>query len=55
MATMSMTNARKYFEELVARVEKGETVTLTRWGKPVVDIRPSTKRPARPETPSSDR
>lgn len=38
MATVPMSEAQDRFEELARLVEKGETVTLTRDGKPVADI-----------------
>ncbi len=39
MATLvSMTEARRYFEQLCERAEKGEIITLTRHGKPVADL-----------------
>ncbi len=40
MKTVSMKEARDQFGELALRVEQGETVVVTRDGKPVLDIVP---------------
>ncbi|MDF1634647.1 type II toxin-antitoxin system prevent-host-death family antitoxin [Mycoplana sp. MJR14] len=40
MKTVSMKEARDHFGELALRVEQGETVVVTRDGKPVLDIVP---------------
>lgn len=45
MKTVSIAEAQDRFDELAQDVERGETVTVTRDGKPVFDIVPHTKRP----------
>jgi prevent-host-death family protein len=40
MKTVSMREAQDRFDELAREVEKGETVTVTRDGKPVFDLVP---------------
>lgn len=37
---VSITEAKMRWFEMIDRVEAGETITITRYGKPVVDIRP---------------
>jgi len=43
-ATVSMKEAKNRLTELARRVEEGETVTITRNGKPVVDMVPHKKK-----------
>jgi antitoxin (DNA-binding transcriptional repressor) of toxin-antitoxin stability system len=43
MIVASITEVRKRFEEFAQLVENGETVVLTRWGKPFADMRPHQK------------
>lgn len=40
MATVSIRDARNRLTELARRVEKGETVVVTRNGRPVLDLVP---------------
>ncbi len=44
MKTVSIAEAHDRFDELARQVEKGETVTVTRDGKPVFDLVPHAKR-----------
>jgi prevent-host-death family protein len=44
MATVSIKEAKNRLTELARRVEKGETVTVTRNGKPVFDLVPHKKK-----------
>ncbi|WJR66031.1 type II toxin-antitoxin system prevent-host-death family antitoxin [Neorhizobium sp. CSC1952] len=44
MKTVSIREAQDRFDELAQDVEQGETVTVTRDGKPVFDIVPHKKR-----------
>lgn len=39
MASVSMTELRKETERILERVVAGETIDITRWGKPVATIR----------------
>jgi len=39
MAQLSVHEAKAHFSELLKRVEAGETVVVTRYNKPVVEIR----------------
>jgi antitoxin (DNA-binding transcriptional repressor) of toxin-antitoxin stability system len=43
MLIASITEVRKRFEEFAKLVESGETIVLTRWGKPIADMRPHQK------------
>ncbi|MBT9372514.1 type II toxin-antitoxin system prevent-host-death family antitoxin [Rhizobium sp. CSW-27] len=45
MKTVSIAEAQDRFDELAQDVENGETVTVTRDGKPVFDIVPHMKKP----------
>jgi prevent-host-death family protein len=38
MATMSIADAKAHLSELVDRVEAGETISITRRGKPVAQL-----------------
>ncbi len=40
VAYITLEDAEVQFEELIAKVELGETVVLTRDGKPAVELRP---------------
>lgn len=40
MASVSMTELRTQTERIVERVVAGETIDITRWGKPVATIKP---------------
>lgn len=42
--TVSMKEAKNRLTELARRVEEGETVTITRNGKPVLDLVPHRKK-----------
>lgn len=44
MAIVSMKEAKNRLPELARRVEGGETVTVTRHGKPVLDLVPHKRR-----------
>ncbi|HWD29055.1 MAG TPA: type II toxin-antitoxin system prevent-host-death family antitoxin [Rhizomicrobium sp.] len=44
MKVVSITECRKKFEELLAEVEKGEVITVTRYGKPFFDIQQRQKK-----------
>lgn len=50
MLTVGITEAKARFYELIARVEAGERILITRWGKPVAMLIPlgkfQRKRPA---------
>jgi prevent-host-death family protein len=45
MKTVGIFEAKNQFSALVAAVEEGETITLTRNGKPVAEIRPPSGNP----------
>lgn len=40
MSEVSTTEAKKHLSELLRRVEAGEMITITRYGKPVATIAP---------------
>jgi prevent-host-death family protein len=40
MITVSITEMRRRWDELTRRVENGETVVVTRYGRPVVNLIP---------------
>jgi prevent-host-death family protein len=44
MTTVSMKEAKDRLTELARKVERGETVTITRNGEPVVDLVPHKKK-----------
>ena len=44
MADVSIAEAKAHFSELVDRAEAGETVRITRRGKPVARLVPETKK-----------
>jgi prevent-host-death family protein len=44
MTTVSIKEAKNRLTELARKVEKGETVTVTRHGKPVFDLVPHKKK-----------
>ena len=44
MTTVSIKEAKNRLTELARKVEKGETVTVTRHGKPVFDIVPHKRK-----------
>jgi prevent-host-death family protein len=46
MKTVSIRDIKERFDELVRAVEQGETVTVTRDGKPVFNLVPSEEKPA---------
>jgi prevent-host-death family protein len=46
MRTVGIFEAKNQFSALVAAAEQGETITLTRNGKPVAEIRPPDGNPA---------
>jgi prevent-host-death family protein len=45
MSAYNEADARKRLPELIDRVLRGESVTITRRGKPVVELRPIAKAP----------
>ena len=47
MRNTTATEASRGFSDLLDTVEKGETVTITRGGKVVAEIRPATRRTGR--------
>jgi prevent-host-death family protein len=55
MNTFSMTDFRRRFNEVVALVEKGELITVTRRGKPVIDIQPPQIKRTRPSSAQVDK
>ena len=50
MTTVTLTEFCERASEFVSKVEEGETIQITREGKPVVDVSPS--RTAKPHVPS---
>lgn len=44
MATVSIKDAKNRLTELARRVERGETIVVTRNGKPVLDLVPHKKK-----------
>lgn len=44
MAIVTMKDAKNRLTELVRQVERGETVTITRHGKPVLDLVPHKRK-----------
>lgn len=44
MTTVTMKDAKNRLTELARKVENGETVTITRYGKPVVDLIPHKRK-----------
>ena len=49
MATVGSDEAKTHLPRLLKRVEQGETVTITRLGKPVARLVPATATAPRPE------
>lgn len=47
MSEYSVAEAKAKLSQLIARAEKGEDVTITRHGKPVVEIKPVRPAPRR--------
>ena len=47
MTDVSIADAKAHFSELVERAEAGETVRITRRGKPVARLVPETKKKKR--------
>ena len=47
MSTYSVAEAKAKLSELIDRAEKGEGVTITRHGKPVVELKPVANAPRR--------
>ena len=45
MATVSVRELRNHGGQVLARVEAGETLTVTSHGRPVAELRPLTPRP----------
>ncbi|HEV2270196.1 MAG TPA: type II toxin-antitoxin system prevent-host-death family antitoxin [Steroidobacteraceae bacterium] len=45
--TVSIADAKTHLSRLIARVELGERIVITRAGKPVVELRPARKRKKR--------
>jgi prevent-host-death family protein len=48
MPTVGAYQAKTKFSELVARVQKGERITITRYGEPVAVLVPVESAPASP-------
>jgi prevent-host-death family protein len=44
MTTVSIKSGKDHFTELVRKAEKGETITITRNGTPVAELKPLKKR-----------
>lgn len=44
MRTVSIKEARGQFAELARRVELGETIVITRYGKPIIEMVPHRRR-----------
>lgn len=44
MTSVSIRDARNHFTELVRRAESGERITVTRYGKPVLDMVPTQRK-----------
>ena len=40
MTTVSVTQAKAAWLDLIERVEAGERVIITRWGRPVAELQP---------------
>ena len=53
MPSVSITFAKANLEALVDRVTDGETITITRWGRPYAELRPFEQKPT--ALPASDR
>jgi len=51
MASYSVAEAKNRLPALIAAAERGEPVTITRYGKPVVELRPVAAKPRRRMTP----
>jgi prevent-host-death family protein len=49
MATVGSYEAKTHLPRLLERVEQGETITITRHGKPVARLVPATATAPRPE------
>ena len=49
MATVGSYEAKTHLPRLLERVERGETITITRHGKPVARLVPAAPMAARPE------
>jgi prevent-host-death family protein len=47
MTTYSVADAKNRLPALIAAAERGETVTITRYGKPVAELKPVTPPPKR--------
>lgn len=48
MHTISITEAKANWLNIIARVEQGEPIAITRWGKPVAALHPVSEGAARP-------
>ncbi|MGD9815362.1 MAG: type II toxin-antitoxin system Phd/YefM family antitoxin [Hyphomonadaceae bacterium] len=55
MPHYSVAEAKAKLSELIDRAEKGESVTITRHGKPVVEMRPAAAPPRRMTSADLDR
>jgi prevent-host-death family protein len=49
METVGSYEAKMHFSQLLERVEHGESITITRRGKPIARLVPATPRAPRPE------
>jgi prevent-host-death family protein len=49
METVGSYEAKTHLPRLLERVEQGETITITRHGKPVARLVPATSRAPRPD------
>ncbi|WOQ17077.1 type II toxin-antitoxin system prevent-host-death family antitoxin [Raineyella sp. W15-4] len=47
MRTLTATEASRHFSDLLDAIEAGETVTVTRGGRPIVEMRPAPHRTGR--------
>jgi antitoxin (DNA-binding transcriptional repressor) of toxin-antitoxin stability system len=54
MAVYGVAEAKNNFTHLLDRVEKGESITITRHGKPVAELR-ATTRPVTPKLTPEER
>ncbi len=52
MTSYSVAEAKNRLPALIAAAERGEAVTITRYGKPVAELKPIATRAPRPMTPA---
>lgn len=53
MPTHSVAETKNRLPALIAAAERGETITITRYGKPVAELRPVTPAPRQAMTPAN--